>query len=790
MHYRFKHVPKRYERQANAVLALAPKMRAMSDEQLHVMAREMKREVQAGKSLDAVKIEAYAMVREADRRVLGLEPFPVQVVGALVMQDGNVAEMKTGEGKTLTATMPMFLNGLTGPGNFLVTANDYLAARDAKDMGRVYRWLGLTVASGVAEVGEDPNDRDMQAIYNSDIVYTTNATLGFDYLIDNLAGTKAETFMQGFRYALIDEVDAVLLDSASMPLVIAGAPKVRSNLFELANHVVELMAEDTDYEFNEDHTKVWFTPAGIRHMEEYMGIDGLLEKAHETMYRHLVLALKAHYTLTRDRDYVVDEDGVSLLDLSNGRKLAGMRLEAGLHQAIEAKEKVPISNQTRSMASITFQNLFRMFSHLGGMTGTAKTDAAELQETYRLRVVEIPTNKPNIRKDDPDQLFLNTKTKLAASLKLIKKAYAAKRPVLVETGSVTMSNLYSRLLLREGIPHNLLNARSAAKEAQIVKEAGQAGTITVATSMAGRGTDIRLGEGVEAKGGLLVVGTERMGSARVDNQLRGRAGRQGSPGESIFYVSLEDPVLLHHGPKWLRRYRVKQRKRGTERTKPFSRRRFKRLIKHAQKASEQGDRSSRLRTLQYGEIMRVQRATIYAVRRELMDSSNLDAELASVQRMAIKAFTADHPDPTHVELSDFVLNTVDNRLITADTIDANWRPGKKGNTPQFLASLITKQLAKQHALLPHADQQLYFDRMCLLKALDNAWIEQVDMLKQLESIANGRSTTRHDPLLTYLMDGQKSFEEMKADFATQAVRNLLLSEMSFKEDGTIEVQYP
>lgn len=790
--------PERYVRQMHAVVALADKYRAMSDDELKAQTDTFREQLAAGKSLESLTVPAFAVVREADRRVLGMFPFEVQVLGALVMQDGNIAEMKTGEGKTLTATMPMYLNGLTGSGNFLVTANEYLAYRDAQEMGKVYRWLGLTALAGVPPTGGDPHDRDLQKIYKADIVYTTNSTLGFDYLMDNLSGTASERFLQGFHFALLDEIDAVLLDSAQMPLIISGAPRVRSNLFDIADHVICLLRLDVDFERSNDHKKVWFTPNGIDHMEEYLGLDDILGAEHRTLYRHLVLALKAHQTLTRDRDYVVDEDGVSLLDLSNGRKLAGMKLEAGLHQALEAKEAVPVSNQTRTMASITFQNLFRMFSHLSGMTGTAMTDAAELQETYRLSVIPVPTNKPSLRQDLPDRLYNSTEEKLEKAVEMVKAAYQEKRPVLIETGSVSLSNLFSRILLREEVPHNLLNARSAAKEALIVKEAGQPGAVTVATSMAGRGTDIKLGKGVKELGGLLVIGTERMNSARVDNQLRGRTGRQGAPGETVFLVSIEDAILLEHGPKWLRRYRRRAARYKRDhpgagnpriRTPFWGKFRFRRLITQAQHNAEREDRQSRTQTLQYAEIMRVQRDTIYETRKVIMTQPTLDDLLTSIFKMATAAFVKQHPHATRSELADYVLNTVDNHLVVADVIDQAWHPDQPKQTAPFLRKLMVDQLNKKLENI-NEDQQLYFERMCLLKSLDNAWIDQVDMLQQLRQIATNRSTAQHDPLLEYLKDGRKAFSEMKESFARQAVQNLLLSELQFKTDGTIDVTYP
>lgn len=527
----------RYHKKTKQILKLEATYKKMGDEELRHQTVLFRERLQNGASLRSLLVEAYAVVREATSRVLKMRPFPVQVLGAVAMEYNNIVEMKTGEGKTLTATMPMYLHGLTGPGNFLITTNGYLANRDAEQMGKVYRWLGLTVKAGVPEPGHEGEDRDREKIYQADIVYTTNSSLGFDYLFDNLAADPSDQYLRKLNFALIDEADAVLLDSAQTPLIIAGIPRVHSNFYGSAERMITMLREKEDYELSVDRKSVWFTPEGIERMQHYFGVDDLLGKKWYELYRHLVLALKAHFIYKRDRDYVVDHNEVLLVDLDNGRELIGMKMQGGQHQAIEAKEHVPVTDEMRTMASVTYQNLFRMFGQLAGMTGTAATDAAEFMEVYRLAVYQVATNKKMIRRDLPDELYITQAAKLIASLNTVREAHQNQQPLLIETGSLSLSNLYSRLLLREKIPHSLLNARSASKEAKIVAEAGQLGAVTVATSMAGRGTDIKLGKGVKDKGGLLVLGTERMNNKRVDNQLRGRAGRQGDPGSSIFYTS-------------------------------------------------------------------------------------------------------------------------------------------------------------------------------------------------------------------------------------------------------------
>ena len=643
----------RYHKKAKKIIKLQETYRAMGDEELRQQTELFRQRLAKGESLRSLLVEAYAVVCEADFRVLHMRPFPVQVLGAVAMEYNNIVEMKTGEGKTLTATMPMYLHGLTGAGNFLITANGYLANRDAEQMGQVYRWLGLTVASGVAQPGHESEIRDRQRIYQADIVYTTNSALGFDYLFDNLAANPEEQYINHLNYALLDEADAILLDSAQTPLIIAGIPRVQSNYYQSADRMINMLKEKVDYKRSDDRKSVWFTPDGIKRMQHFFGVDDLLGDEWHELYRHLVLALKAHFIYKRDRDYVVDDDMVVLVDRDNGRELIGMKMQSGQHQAIEAKEHVKLTDEMRTMASVTYQNLFRMFGQLAGMTGTAATDAAEFMEVYRLAVYRVPTNEPMIRKDLPDQLYISQTAKLLASLKTVHKAYDEKRPILIETGSLSLSILYSRLLLREKIPHSLLNARSAAKEAKIVAEAGQLGAVTVATSMAGRGTDIKLGKGVKEKGGLLVLGTERMANRRVDNQLRGRAGRQGEPGSSIFYTSLEDRIVIQNAPKRVQKYAYKH---SHDKHQQLSRHgRFHRVIDEAQNRVSNAGRSARFSTLQYDEVFRAQRDCVYATRDKVMVASSLERVIKGVFKRVAEDFVKDHvKDHRNGDISDFL----------------------------------------------------------------------------------------------------------------------------------------
>lgn len=624
--------------------ALKGKMSSLSDQELVAKTVEFRQRLSEGESLDDILVEAFAVVREADKRILGMFPYDVQVMGAIVMHYGNVAEMNTGEGKTLTATMPVYLNAFSGEGVMVVTPNEYLSKRDAEEMGQVYRFLGLTIG---VPFTEDPK-KEMKAeekklIYASDIIYTTNSNLGFDYLNDNLASNEEGKFLRPFNYVIIDEIDDILLDSAQTPLIIAGSPRVQSNYYAIIDTLVTTLVEGEDYIFKEEKEEVWLTTKGAKSAENFLGIDNLYKEEHASFARHLVYAIRAHKLFTKDKDYIIRGNEMVLVDKGTGRLMEMTKLQGGLHQAIEAKEHVKLSPETRAMASITYQSLFKMFNKISGMTGTGKVAEKEFIETYNMSVVRIPTNRPRQRIDYPDNLYITLPEKVYASLEYIKEYHAKGNPLLVFVGSVEMSQLYSSLLFREGIAHNVLNANNAAREAQIISESGQMGAVTVATSMAGRGTDIKLGKGVAELGGLIVIGTERMESQRIDLQIRGRSGRQGDPGMSKFFVSLEDDVIKKFGPSWVHKKYKDYQVQDMTQPEVLKGRKYRKLVEKAQHASDSAGRSARRQTLEYAESMNIQRDMIYKERNRLIDGSrDLEDVVVDIIERYTEEVAADH----------------------------------------------------------------------------------------------------------------------------------------------------
>ncbi|KAF0359850.1 accessory Sec system translocase SecA2 [Pediococcus acidilactici] len=779
---------RKYSKITKKILALDKEYQQLTDEQLQAKTILFREKLAEGASLESILVEAYATIREADYRILGLKPFENQVLGGVILHYGMVAQMNTGEGKTLTATMPMYLNGLTGPGNFLVTVNGYLANRDAEEIGKVYHWMGLTSAAGVSP---DEEELDMQAIYNNDIVYTTNSALGFDYLTDNLVENATDKKLNDLNFALVDEVDSVLLDAAQTPLVISGSPRVQSNLFNSTDRIVKSLQKDKDYEFSEDLTSVWFTKEGIKHLEEYLGITNLVSKRWSDLYRHLVLALQANYTIKRNQDYVVVDDEVLLLDSENGRALTGMKRESGIHQAMEAKEEVPLTEQTRAMASITLQNFFKMFKKLSGMTGTAVTSAREFMDVYNLPVLKVPTHKPNIRIDRPDIVYATMDEKIEATVKLVKKAYEVQRPVLLKTGSLSLSRLYSRVLLKNGIVHNVLNAQSESKEAMIVADAGQAGAITVATSMAGRGTDIKLGPGVKEKGGLLVIGTERMNSRRVDDQLRGRAGRQGDPGESIFLVSLEDKVVIENAPDWVDKYRMRlaqalkegKRKYG----EPLRGRRAKNIVERAQQAADTKAESARKSSVKMDDILRIQREMIYDFRDYVMANGDLGEITQRIWDDFFKLYSSGK-GITRDKLSDFIINNLDYNY-SDEQFDSKILENPE-QVEQYVLKVAKQKWEAQKLILDNEFKQNYLKRLSILKALDVAWIEQVDNLSQLKTVVSSRSTGQHNPIFEYEKEAMNSFRQMRKAFWQNTIKYMLLSDLIVGKNESIRVEFP
>ena len=776
------------------VKSFESEMAGLSDAELRKKTQEFKERLASGETLDSLLPEAYAVVREADKRVLGMFPYDVQVMGAIVLHEGNVAEMATGEGKTLTATMPLYLNALSGQGAMLVTTNTYLALRDAQEMGQVYRFLGLTIeAAVVADGSGNLTPKQKRLIYQADIVYTTNSALGFDYLIENLAENKDSQYLSPFNYVIIDEIDSILLDSAQVPLVISGAPRVQSNFYSIMDTFITTLKEDEDYHYDDEKNEVWLTPKGILAAESFLDLEHLFSKENQELVRHLNLALRAHKLYKKDKDYVVrqgdKEAEVVLLDRSTGRLLEMTRLQGGQHQAIEAKEHVKLTEETRAMASITYQNLFRLFRKISGMTGTGKVVESEFMETYSMSVIKIPTNQPVIRRDLPDQLYQTLPEKVFASLDEVKHYHAQGNPLLIFTGSVEMSEIYSSLLLREGIAHNLLNANNVAREAQIIAESGQKGAVTVATSMAGRGTDIKLGPGVADLGGLVVIGTERMENQRIDLQIRGRSGRQGDPGISKFFISLEDDLLRKWGPDWLKKfYKDYSTEEVQQHPVQLGQRRFRRLVAKAQRASESSAKMSRRMTLEYAQCMKIQREITYAERNRLIQAEErIDEEISRVLSQVIHQAAYERSYETRADLYRFIL---DHFSYHAERIPYDFDIYSPEKIAELLQDIAEQELQAKKAYLKSDKLFTHFQRVSVLKAIDENWVEQVDYLQQLKTALSGQHFSMKNPLVEYYQEAYDGFEYMKERMKQQIVKNLLMSELALNPKGEVIMYFP
>lgn len=776
------------------VKSFESEMAGLSDADLRKKTQEFKERLAAGETLDDLLPEAYAVVREADKRVLGMFPYDVQVMGAIVLHEGNVAEMATGEGKTLTATMPLYLNALSGQGAMLVTTNTYLALRDAQEMGQVYRFLGLTIeAAVVADGSGNLTPKQKRLIYQADIVYTTNSALGFDYLIENLAENKDSQYLSPFNYVIIDEIDSILLDSGQVPLVISGAPRVQSNFYSIMDTFITTLKEEEDYHYDDEKNEVWLTSKGILAAESFLDLEHLFSKENQELVRHLNLALRAHKLYKKDKDYVVrqgdKEAEVVLLDRSTGRLLEMTRLQGGQHQAIEAKEHVKLTEETRAMASITYQNLFRLFRKISGMTGTGKVVESEFMETYSMSVIKIPTNQPVIRQDLPDQLYQTLPEKVFASLDEVKHYHAQGNPLLIFTGSVEMSEIYSSLLLREGIAHNLLNANNAAREAQIIAESGQKGAVTVATSMAGRGTDIKLGPGVADLGGLVVIGTERMENQRIDLQIRGRSGRQGDPGISKFFISLEDDLLRKWGPDWLKKfYKDYSTEEVQEHPVQLGQRRFRRLVAKAQRASESSAKMSRRMTLEYAQCMKIQREITYAERNRLIQAEErIDEEISCVLSQVIHQAAYEQSYETRADLYRFIL---DHFSYHAERIPYDFDIYSPEKIAELLQDIAEQELQAKKAYLKSDKLFTHFQRVSVLKAIDENWVEQVDYLQQLKTALSGQHFSMKNPLVEYYQEAYDGFEYMKERMKQQIVKNLLMSELALNPKGEVIMYFP
>lgn len=761
------------------VNSYAGSMKEMEDSALQAKTAEFRERLRQGETMDQLLPEAYAVVREASGRVLGMYPYDTQVLGGITLHQGRIAEMKTGEGKTLVASMPLYLNALTGKGCILVTTNSYLAVRDGTQLGALFRFLDINLEIGVSD---DPGRRltakEKKRIYSADIVYTTNAALGFDYLLENLAISPEEQYLRDFYYVIIDEADEVLLDSAQTPLVVSGAPRVQSNLYETADYFVSLLKEGRDFETEEKN--VWLTEEGIRRAERYFCLEDLYAPNQFETVRHIYLALKARIAFQRDRQYVVENHKVDLLDSRTGRILRDTKLRAGQHQALEAKEHVPITQESRAMASVTYQSLFNMFEKKAGMTGTGVGDEEEFREIYGLDVVVIPTNRKMLRKDYPDQYFTTIQAEIHAAMEELVRVHASGQPVLMITGSIDMSSAVSEMLLQAGIPHNVLNAYNTAKEAEIIKEAGQKNAVTVATSVAGRGTDIRLGKGVPELGGLVVLGVGRMENRRQELQARGRSGRQGDPGYSRFYASLEDDVVTRYGSEYLEKYRAEDR-----RIRSF---RLIRQINLAQRICEEQGAGARRSTMEFGESMVQQRSLVYSLRRRIMRSEEPEPELLlQMEADIIDDFLSSDPLPDAAGIMRFILDHLSYRM--------NQRlPEEKLTSREeirtYLLELAGDCLGQKMASIPEKELRVQFYHMMTLRAIDDAWIEEVDYLQQLRTSIMDRRYTQHNVMFEYHREAYFSFQKMEKRMKKETMRNILLGELVRRKDGSVQVLMP
>ena len=768
--------------------ALKGKMSSLSDQELVAKTVEFRQRLSKGESLDNLLVEAFAVVREADKRILGMFPYDVQVMGAIVMHYGKVAEMNTGEGKTLTATMPVYLNALSGEGVMVVTPNVYLSKRDAEEMGQVYRFLGLTIGVPFTDnPKKEMKAKEKKLIYASDIIYTTNSNLGFDYLNDNLASNEEGKFLRPFNYVIIDEIDDILLDSAQTPLIIAGSPRVQSNYYAIIDTLVTTLVEGEDYIFKEEKEEVWLTTKGAKSAENFLGIDNFYKEEHASFARHLVYAIRAHKLFTKDKDYIIREKEMVLVDTGTGRLMEMTKLQGGLHQAIEAKEHVKLSPETRAMASITYQSLFKMFKKVSGMTGRGKVAEKEFLETYNMAVIRIPTNRPKQRIDYPDNLYVTLPEKVYASLEYIKDYHAKGNPLLVFVGSVEMSQLYSSLLLREGIAHNVLNANNAAREAQIIAESGQMGAVTVATSMAGRGTDIKLGKGVAELGGLIVIGTERMESQRIDLQIRGRSGRQGDPGMSKFFVSLEDDVIKKFGPPWVHKKYKDYHVQDMTQPEILKGRKYRNLVERAQHASDSAGRTARRQTLEYAESMNIQRDMVYKERNRLIDGSR---DLEDVVVDIIERYT-DEVASEHYASRELLFHfIVTNISFHVKEIPDNLNLSNQKQVRSFIRQVVNRELSEKKELLEKHDLYEQYLRLSLLKAIDDNWVEQVDYLQQLSMAIGGQSAAQKNPIVEYYQEAYAGFETMKEQIRADMVRNLLMGLVEVTPKGEIVTHFP
>ncbi|MEZ2718630.1 preprotein translocase subunit SecA [Niallia circulans] len=758
---------------ADKIELLADETAALSDEQLKGKTEEFKARFQKGETLDDLLVEAFAVVREAAKRVLGLYPYPVQLMGGASLHEGNISEMKTGEGKTLTATMPVYLNALSGKGVHVVTVNEYLATRDAAEMGQLYNFLGLTVGLNLNGLSRE----DKQAAYNADITYGTNNEFGFDYLRDNMVLYNEQKVQKPLYYAVIDEVDSILIDEARTPLIISGSAQKSTQLYVRANIFVSSLKPEKDYTYDEKTKGVQLTEEGMSKAERVFQIENLFDVSNVAINHHITQALKAHASMHKDVDYVVQDGEIVIVDQFTGRLMKGRRYSDGLHQAIEAKENLEIQNESMTLATITFQNYFRMYEKLAGMTGTAKTEEEEFRNIYNMNVVVIPTNREIVRDDRADLIYASMDGKFRAVVEDIAERHKKGQPVLVGTVAIETSEIISKYLTKKGIPHNVLNAKNHEREAEIIATAGEQGSVTIATNMAGRGTDIKLGEGVKELGGLAVIGTERHESRRIDNQLRGRSGRQGDPGVTQFYLSMEDELMRRFGSDNMKNMMTRL---GMDDSQPIQSKMVSRAVESAQKRVEGNNFDSRKQLLQYDDVLRQQREIIYSQRNEVLTSENLRSIVENMIKSSlernIQAHTPDNADRESWDLQAIV-DYVSGNLLNEGEVEVSDLRGKEGDEiVEFIfAKVLQSYDEKEEKLSP--EQMREFEKVIVLRAVDSKWIDHIDQMDQLRQGIHLRAYGQIDPLREYQSEGFAMFEAMVIAIEEDVAKYIMKAEI-------------
>ena len=761
---------------ADKVIALESQMAALEDADFPVKTEEYKARYAQGESLDALLPEAFALVREGAKRVLGLFPYKVQIMGGITLHDGNIAEMRTGEGKTLTATMPVYLNALSGDGVHVVTVNEYLASRDAREMGELYNFLGLTVGLNLTGMSSE----EKRAAYAADITYSTNSELGFDYLRDNMVVYKSQMVQRPLNYAVVDETDSILIDEARTPLIISGQAEKSTVLYQRADMFVKGLKEEEDYTIDLTSKTISLTDEGINKAEQTFRLPNLYDVDNSALVHHIDQALRANYIMLRDIDYVVDEGKVKIVDGFTGRIMEGRRYSDGLHQAIEAKEGVEVENESKTMATITYQNYFRMYRKLSGMTGTAKTEEEEFREIYNMNVIAIPTNRPIQRIDGHDLIYPSLRSKFRAVVQDIKQRHEAGQPILVGTVAVETSELLSNMLRAEGIPHEVLNAKNHFKEAEIIMSAGQRGAVTIATNMAGRGTDIKLGKGVKELGGLCVIGTERHESRRIDNQLRGRSGRQGDPGATQFYLSLEDDLMKRFGGEKMQAIweRLNLTDEGDDNF--IQSKMLTRQVESSQKRVEGNNYDTRKSVLEYDEVMREQREIIYSQRLQIINEENsLEKVTKGMIRRTIHRVVESHTLTDQKEWNlEGIVDFAHNSICAPDELSISDLEGKSAAEIEGILNEKAMEIYKEKQEQLNGDNQmLEFEKVVILRVVDRKWTDHIDDMDQLRQSVGLRGYAQIDPLTEYQTEGYERFQQMIAEIDYDVTRILMKSQI-------------